>query len=138
MFFINASLSIPWRCIQISAIRAQGAGGQNVNKVATAICLQVDLTHTPMPGHIRERLYTLSDSHISSNYILTIKAQSHRTQEKNKTDALERLKAIFIKACYKPKFRVATKPTRGSVERRIKTKNQRSNIKKMRNKNNYD
>ncbi len=138
MFLINASLSIPWRCIQLSAIRAQGAGGQNVNKVSSAICLQIDLSQTPMPPAIRERLYALNDSRISTNRILTIKAQSHRTQEKNKSDALERLKAIFIKACYKPKYRVATKPTRGSVERRIKAKTQRSSVKKMRNKNNFD
>ncbi|WP_053979358.1 alternative ribosome rescue aminoacyl-tRNA hydrolase ArfB [Marinagarivorans algicola] len=138
MFLINASLSIPWRCIQLSAIRAQGAGGQNVNKVSSAICLQVDLNQTPMPSAIRERLYALNDSRISANRILTIKAQSHRTQEKNKSDALERLKTIFIKACHKPKYRVTTKPTRGSVERRIKAKTQRSSVKKMRSKNHFD
>lgn len=132
MFYINPQLSIPLRCITISAIRAQGAGGQNVNKVSSAICLQIDLSTTPMPDYVREKLYSLNDSRISANKVLTIKAQSFRTQLQNKEDALTRLASIIDSACHRPKKRLATKPTRGSVERRITQKNQRSGVKAMR------
>ena len=138
MLIINAQLSIPLRCINISAIRAQGAGGQNVNKVSSAVCLQIDLSTTPLPHYVREKLFALSDSRISSNKVLTIKAQSFRTQLQNKEDALARLAAILDSACHRPKKRLPTKPSKGSVERRITQKNQRSGVKEMRKNVRFD
>jgi ribosome-associated protein len=132
MLPINRHLSIPLREIDFSAIRSQGAGGQNVNKVSSAIHLRFDIKASSLPGMVKERLLQTPDSRITAEGIVVIKAQNHRTQELNRQEALDRLKQLVEAACRVPKRRVATKPTKGSVKRRLETKKQQSSIKKMR------
>ncbi|MFA0811603.1 alternative ribosome rescue aminoacyl-tRNA hydrolase ArfB [Microbulbifer epialgicus] len=120
--------------VQFSAVRSQGAGGQNVNKVSSAIHLRFNIHESSLPENIKQRLLQLRDRRISSDGILVIKAQSFRTQEKNRTDALERLQELIQKATVVPKQRIPTKPSRGAKERRLQTKSRRSQVKAMRGK----
>ncbi len=120
------------REVEFSAIRAQGAGGQNVNKVSSAIHLRFDIPASSLPEAIKLRLLGLNDSRITQEGVLVIKAQQHRTQDMNRSDALARLQEVIDSVATLPKARRATQPSYGSKQRRLEGKSQRSTIKGLR------
>lgn len=121
---INDQLRVPLDEVEWQAIRAQGAGGQNVNKVSSAIHLRFDIHRSSLPEDVRERLLALSDRRITRDGVVVIKAQQHRTQEGNRDDALRRLAELIESVSRAPVRRRRTRPTRASVQRRLDTKRQ--------------
>ena len=132
MLPISSSVSIPDHDIEIHAIRSQGAGGQNVNKVSTAIHLQFDIRASSLPPFYKEELLKLRDHRISADGVITIKAQQHRTQERNREDALERLRLLIQSVAIPRKKRRPTKPTKSSQNRRIEGKKRQGRVKALR------
>jgi ribosome-associated protein len=123
---------VPEEEIEFSAIRAQGAGGQNVNKVSSAIHLRFSIPDSSLPEAIKQRLLALSDQRITADGVVVIKAQTSRSQEQNKAEAIERLNALVNSVAVLPKPRKATKPTKSSQRKRLDTKTTRGDVKRQR------
>lgn len=131
---LSSAVSLPLNEIELSPIRAQGAGGQNVNKVSSAIHLRFDIRASSLPSRYKEALFRLPDQRMTKDGVIIIKAQQYRSQEQNRAAALERLREIIQRAVAPRKARKATRPTLGSKKRRLETKTRRAKVKTLRGK----
>ena len=138
MLKISEKYIIPSNEIQINAVRSTGAGGQNVNKVASAIHLRFDINSSSLPSSYKKRLLSLKDSRISQDGIIVIKAQQFRTQLQNKEDALKRLKQLIKSVMVVKKRRIKTKVSQGATKKRLEKKAKRSQLKALRKKVEYN
>lgn len=134
MLEISHNLTIPDEEITISAIRAQGAGGQNINKVSNAVHLRFDVAASSLPELYKERLLKLADQRITRAGVIVIKAQQHRSLERNREEALQRLRELVLRAAATRKKRKPTRPSAGARERRLESKQRRGEVKARRSK----
>lgn len=134
MLIISHNVTLPLHEISMHAIRSQGAGGQNVNKVSTAIHLRFDIKASSLPAFYKQRLLAITDHHITKDGLIIIKCQTHRSQEKNRQLALQKLAALIRQAGTVQKTRKPTKPSRSSKQKRLNKKTQRGQTKSLRGK----